>query len=379
MKASGSSWNSRSALLRRSCARSCRTPRFLALAATRQYATEASLHPQTSGDKSSGVNARYNAIGVQHLSSQLHPQLFPGPEVVPPAELLEISKDHLSRHELLGKTAAQPAPIAADLPPLFGQTLDEHFHRLGRSASEPYLSKALKYALAVLPQKPRKWQLRSGWTKYQDGTWEAVDAPEEDMLTFDTEVMYKESQFAVMACAASPTAWYAWLSPWLLGETENDQQLIPLGDPTKERIVVGHNVGYDRARVAEEYDLRQSKNFFLDTMSLHVAVNGMCSRQRPTWVKHQKNRATREKIYSQASVDMSSLLGTTPAYDEEEALWVGRSSTNSLREVAKFHCNVIIDKQDRDLFGELNREQLRQKLDQLLDYCAADVVITHRV
>lgn len=200
------------------------------------------------------------------------------------------------------------------------------------------------------------------------------------MLTFDTEVMWKESSFAVMACAASSTAWYAWLSPWLMGESESDRHLIPLGKPDQARIVVGHNVGYDRARVAEEYDLRQSQNFFIDTMSLHVAVNGMCSRQRPTWMKHKKNRDIRDKIANETnSIELAALLENNMLSEEEEELWVGRSSINSLRDVAKFHCNVTIDKAQRDQFGELDRSGVREKLDELLDYCAADVAITHRV
>jgi DNA polymerase gamma 1 len=200
------------------------------------------------------------------------------------------------------------------------------------------------------------------------------------MLCFDTEVMWKESSFAVMACAVSPTAWYAWLSPWLLDETDSDRQLIPLGNPDKPRIVVGHNIGYDRARIAEEYSVSQSKNFFLDTMSLHVAVNGMCSRQRPTWMKHKKNRELRDKIAGETdNVELATLLGNRSLTEEEEELWVGRSSVNSLRDVAKFHLDVTIDKAQRDQFGELDRAGVRDKLDELLDYCAADVAITHRV
>ena len=204
--------------------------------------------------------------------------------------------------------------------------------------------------------------------------------PQEEMLTFDTEVMWKESSFAVMACAASPTAWYGWLSPWLMGESDNDQHLIPLGNPEAARIIIGHNIGYDRARIAEEYDLVQSKNFFLDTMSLHVAVNGMCSRQRPTWMKHKKNRDIRDKIAGESnSVELAALLENNMLSEEEEELWVSRSSVNSLRDVAKFHCDVTIDKAQRDAFGELDREGIRNKLEELLDYCAADVAITHRV
>ncbi|KAJ3525868.1 hypothetical protein NM208_g11452 [Fusarium decemcellulare] len=267
-----------------------------------------------------------------------------------------------------------------DLPPLQGRTLDQHFYKLGVDCAEPYLTTAKQFARANPPPKPRKWVRQSGWTKYYpDGRAEKVDAPDESMLCFDTEVMWKESPFAVIACASSPTAWYAWLSPWLLGETENDRQLIPLGDPTKDRIIVGHNVGFDRARILEEYSVKQTRNCFLDTMSLHAAVNGMCSQQRPTWMKHKKNRELRERTASETpDHELAALLSNQSMHDEEE-LWVERSSVNSLRDVAKFHLNISIDKAIRDDFGELDRDGILAKLDELMDYCAADVSITHRI
>lgn len=267
------------------------------------------------------------------------------------------------------------------MPNLQGTTLDEHFYKLGMDTAEPYLSMAKKLAWANPPPKPRKWVARSGWTKYnRDGTSEAIEAPDETMLTFDTEVMWKETSFACMACAVSPTAWYAWISPWLLEESKSDRHLIPLGDPSKPRIIVGHNIGYDRARVAEEYSIGQSKNSFIDTMSLHVASNGMCSRQRPSWMKHRKSRELREKIATaEENTELAHLLDSGAIPDEEEELWIGRSAINSLRDVAQFHCNITIDKARREYFGELDRQGVREKLDELLDYCAADVEITHRV
>ncbi|RDW88668.1 DNA polymeras-like protein gamma [Coleophoma cylindrospora] len=327
------------------------------------------------------TQARFNEIGVQQLSSHVHSQIFSANARPAPPELVELSRDHLRRHELLGKNTDNTPPISFDLPQLQGRTLDEHFYKLGVDAGEPYSNLAKQFTRANAPPKPRKWVRRSGWTKYYaDGRTEAVDAPQEQMLCFDTEVMWKESSFAVMACAVSPTAWYAWLSPWLLGETENDRHLIPLGDPNTARIIVGHNVGYDRARILEEYDIQQTKNNFLDTMSLHVAVNGMCSRQRPTWMKHRKNRELRDKIAGETdNAELASLLGNKALTEEEEELWVGRSSVNSLRDVAKFHLNVVIDKAQRDQFGELDRDGVREKLDELLDYCAADVDVTHKV
>ena len=338
----------------------------------RSYAVEAA---------SKEVTSRWNEVGVQQLSNQLYPQVFKGRRKPAPQDLVNLSRDHLARHDLLGKNQGDAPPIAIELPHLHGQTLDEHFYKLGKHACEPFITYAQEYARISLPKAPRKWIKQSGWTKYNsDGTSHAVDAPQEEMLTFDTEVMWKESSFAVMACAASPTSWYAWLSPWLLGESEQDQHLVPVGDPAQARIIVGHNIGYDRARISEEYDLRQSRNFFLDTMSLHVAVNGMCSRQRPTWMKHKKNRDLRAKIASESnSVELATLLENKMLSEEEEELWVGRSSVNSLRDVAKFHCDVTIDKAQRDQFGELDRVGIREKLEELLDYCAADVAITHQV
>ncbi|KAK8124776.1 DNA polymerase family A [Apiospora kogelbergensis] len=284
---------------------------------------------------------RFNEIGVQHLSDHVYKQVFPEGSDPPPEVLL------------------------------------------GVDSAEPFLSHAKQFAKDNAPPRPRKWVQRSGWTKYySDGETEpeAVEYPPETALCFDTEVLWKESSFAVMACAVSPTAWYAWLSPWLLGESESDKHLIPLGDPTKERIIVGHNVGYDRARILEEYDLKQSRNSFLDTMSLHVAVNGMCSQQRPTWMKHKKNRELREKMSKDAdNVELAGLLANGHYSEEEEELWVERSSVNSLRDVAKFHLDVTMDKTARDDFSVLDREGIMEKLDHLLDYCAADVAITHRV
>ncbi|KAH9883709.1 DNA polymerase gamma [Xylariomycetidae sp. FL2044] len=325
--------------------------------------------------------ARFNEIGVQGVSSHVYDQIFPKGSPPVPTELVNLSQDHLRRHDLYGKNTDNTPPIAFDLPPIQGNTLDEHFHKLGIDCAEPFLSYSKEFARANAPTRPKKWVRRSGWTKYHsDGTSEQVESPDDDMLCFDVEVMWKETSYAVMACAMSPNAWYAWLSPWLLGESDTDRHLIPLGDPTKNRLIVGHNIGYDRARILEEYDLKQTRNSFLDTMSLHVATNGMCSQQRPTWMKHKKSRELRDKIAKETeNVELANLLASNTLREDEEDLWVERSSVNSLRDVAKLHLNITIDKAARDDFGELDRDGILAKLDELLDYCAADVSITHRV
>ena len=55
--------------------------------------------------------------------------------------------------------------------------------------------------------------------------------------------------------------------------------MIPLGSDDSPRLVIGHNVGYDRVRLGEEYRLERTGTRYLDTMALHIAVAGMTSQQ----------------------------------------------------------------------------------------------------
>jgi DNA polymerase gamma 1 len=294
-----------------------------------------------------------------------------------------LSRKHLESHDLLGKESATSPPVNFLLPPLKGKSLDEHFYRIGMDAAEPYLSMSTAFANQEIPRPPKQWVRRSGWTRYaRDGTIMPVDYPLEDSLVFDCETMYKESPFSVMACAASSEAWYGWVSPWLLSESESQRHLVPFGSQlTRKRIIIGHNVGYDRQRIKDEYTIYQTGNAFIDTMSLHVAVNGMCSRQRPTWMKYQKQKLMKEKLSEEASssLSLSELLGTIDTDDEISELWIARSSINSLRDVANFHCNIKLDKSVRDYFGELDRTGIVDRFEELMDYCATDVDTTHKV
>ncbi|KAK6361625.1 DNA-directed DNA polymerase gamma mip1 [Orbilia blumenaviensis] len=327
--------------------------------------------------------ARFNEIEVQHISDQLHRQIF-GTSTQQPVDerLVELARRHLEIHDLLGKQSAPTEPIGFEMPKLVGNSLDEHFHRLGSYTADPWLGYAKEFAKKNIPLQPIRWNVEtSGWTRYgMDGTiTKNCKPPTDDMLVFDVEVLYKISPYAVLACAASPTAWYSWISPWVLGESNDDKQLIPLGDPKRQRIVAGHNISYDRARIAEEYSLQQTGTFFLDTMSLHAAVNGMCSRQRPTWMKHRKNRELREKLIDGPDPELANMLEKA-AQELEPEIWVEHSSINSLKDVAMFHCDISVSKETRDMMGEMKSvDDLKPRLRECLAYCATDVKVTHEV
>ena len=65
--------------------------------------------------------------------------------------------------------------------------------------------------------------------------------------------------------------------------TQTPDTMIPLGSDDSPRLVIGHNVGYDRVRLAEDYRLEKTGTRYLDTMALHIALAGMTSQQRLVW------------------------------------------------------------------------------------------------
>lgn len=263
------------------------------------------------------------------------------------------------------------------LPQLQGSNIEEHFYNLGVAHSEPYLHLSKGLANAKVPKQPDYWAAVSGWVRYEaDGSYEPVPYPAEHALVFDVETMYKISPFAVMATAVSPTHWYSWTSAWLLGESDNPEQLISL--PGKvPTLLVGHNVGYDRARIQEEYHLERTQNRFMDTMSLHAAVTGLSSHQRAPWMKHKKNKrlAMAKRMAEQGMPDDNG----SDSNGSMSPRWEDLSSMNSLADVAKLHCGIEVDKSARDWFGSEDKQEILTEFQDLMTYCANDVAITQKV
>ncbi|CAA7264671.1 unnamed protein product [Cyclocybe aegerita] len=375
-------------------------------------------------------HVKRNELGVQLLSRGLHSQIFKSVSFPsPPPSYVQISKEHLRMHGLDPSQGSVLPDINFQLPPLQGSNISEHFHRIGVHAAEPWLTLARSLSSAAIPPKPDNWHIQSGWTKYHyapDGSSysEHVKTPvhngsSEQLLVFDVETMPNQHPYAVMACAASPNAWYAWISPWLLGESKDPQHFIPLGDPATPRVVVGHNISYDRIRIADEYNVPATSNRFLDTMSLHIAVNGISSHQRPSWMKYRKSKQEEEEQKEEAVEAVEALIRSVTERQKQEAdtsrkeefkkllkqmeasllmlqapadedgdisadeiaskRWEDITSANSLADVAKLHCGIRMDKEIRNDLMESEPQHIRDNITDYLDYCANDVDITHRV
>ncbi len=221
---------------------------------------------------------RTNPLGIQMLSLPLHQQLFKrGKELTAESPEVQKSIKHLQELNLWGKEATTLPETALTLPRIHGNNLDEHFRTIARAQGQPYLDLAMRLLRAKLRPMPSQWSLEEGWIRYDPTTGKAerVRCPGDDALVLDVETCVREGQRPTLAIAVSPHAWYSWVSKRLAsnkdfyGDMEHDTSLgdlIPLEpeiEPEskgwqRQRLVVGHHVSYDRARIKEQYLIKVS-------------------------------------------------------------------------------------------------------------------------
>jgi len=166
----------------------------------------------------------------------------------------------------------------------------------------------------------------------------------------------------------------------------------------RSRLLVGHNVSFDRARIRDEYTIHGTSTRFLDTMSLHMAVAGLTSEQRGIWKKAMKSRDSEAAAANLAADadgydfdDTSASTATSEAElmllastsnnggDADDPPWLDAGATNSLKDVYTFHCGGHIDKTARDIFFTGDLDSIQADIPNLLTYCATDVLRTHEV
>ena len=261
----------------------------------------------------------------------------------------------------------KPSASKIELPPLLGGNLPSHFEELGRQQAEPYMRESMRISAAKLPPMPTTWLNEPGWTRYApDGSTWSVEAPDESAIVFDVEVCVREGHYPTLAIAASGNAWYGWVSkrlhgyseetePYfavydgegiLMGSTPGTRELIPLetgSDTTAAKVVIGHNVSYDRQRVLEQYNLHQSGTRFIDTMSLHMATSGLSTQQIATW--HMRKRQGKQGM-------AGGIKEAVPDVNEPETAmnWVQEASPPSLKSCYKLWCNEEMTKEARNIF-----------------------------
>ncbi|XP_028264401.1 LOW QUALITY PROTEIN: DNA polymerase subunit gamma-1 [Parambassis ranga] len=340
------------------------------------------------------TETRLNPLNIQMLSRNLHAQIFRGLEPEYKEEAVARSIKHLQKHQLWGKESSLLPDVDLKLPQMYGKNIDEHFRILAQKQSFPYLEAAIKLQQAELPPMPQEWSWEVGWTRYgSNGESQKVDIPEETALVFDVEVCMTEGQCPTLAVAVSPTNWYSWCSKRLIEEryTWSNKltltDLIPLETPFnsarppggqwKERLIVGHNVSFDRSYIKEQYLLKGSKVRFMDTMSLHMAISGLTGFQRTLWMasklgKKRGLQEVKEHIKKAGQKKEGTMIGS---WD-----WVHISSINNLADVhALYVGGPPLQKEARETFVKGSMMDVRNNFQELMQYCALDVKATHQV
>ncbi|XP_061450770.1 DNA polymerase subunit gamma-1 isoform X2 [Rhineura floridana] len=334
---------------------------------------------------------RMNPLGIQMLSKGLHEQIFRGAQVQYLEEDIQKSMEHLQKHDLWGKETSTLPDVTLQLPKLYGANIDEHFRILAQKQSLPYLEAANELLQSGIPPMPPEWAWKVGWTQYgPNGENKAVDFPDERALVFDVEVCMEAGHCPTLAVAVSPNAWYSWCSKRLLEERYTWSSQLTLSDfiPLEtgsslakqdwlERLVVGHNVSFDRAHIKEQYLIQGSRMRFLDTMSMHMAISGLTGFQRSLWMaaKHGKRRGV-QQVQQHIKKTHSKTNGPTIASWD----WVNISSINNLVDVhALYVGGQPLEKEARDLFVKGSMNDIRNNFQNLMKYCALDVQATYEI
>lgn len=320
-------------------------------------------------------NIRVNKINMQMLPEALYCQLFKKDDKKDCLSEKEVNniKRNLVAYGINVEDATRLPDVDLKLPALEGKDIEEHFYNIGKAQAKPYLN-IINDIMKDIPEMPTQWLFKEGWTRYTaDGTTESVDYPLEDGVIFDVEVCMKQGPLPTLATAVSNKAWYGWVSNSLvqsISQTFDTQlftpsMLVPMESSKEEcgsklnqyqkksKIIVGHNVSYDRCRIKEQYWLNCTGTRFLDTMSLHMCVSGLNSYQRSILISKKAN--------------------------VEKEYWQSVTSLNSLKEVHKLYCGYEISKEARDLFVEGTIEDIKNNFNILMSYCASDAVATHNV
>lgn len=242
-------------------------------------------------------------------------------------------------------------PVEIPLPKFL-----EDYKTTINKAVEAYGSKPIsrldRFCNMEVPELPPKPPVAYGWLQCRFGsdTWTISPIPKsETAMVLDFETVEIGDKWYPFCCAAlTDKSWYIW--------TANLDELPTAIDFYQDQVVVGHNVGYDRALLKSEYSLKPSGNIFFDTMSAWIAARGFTNQQRSMYAQYDKE-------------------GDTNGQDD----WLMETAKNGLADVYRFYTGEALDKGTRDGIVTGGMPWIRQNLPEALWYCIKDIRSTFEV
>ncbi|CAH8834474.1 unnamed protein product [Trichobilharzia szidati] len=335
-------------------------------------------------------SSTYNEANILMIHRDLQKLLFNCQKYEYPKASSEILQEFNRLGIDISATKCDKKPLYFNLPELNGNNIKDHLDSVAKELAHPYIK--LLESFSSPPELPKTWESTAGWTKYVDDKAYPVEAPHEDAVIFDIEVLVKEGHAPTMAVALTPEGWYSWTSKRLschdkpLGNDVFDS-LIPIygsKDKNTSKCIVGHFVSYDRARISEEYLLDATGIRFVDTLSLHVAVSGLTSTQRflktsadkhlfnnKTWQEYMGKRADSQTLDSKPDTEAFVM----------DLEWLSETSLNSLGDIYRLYCKKEPpqNKELRSVFESGTIEDVHSNFQSLFKYCATDVLMTYEI
>jgi len=258
------------------------------------------------------------------------------------------------------------------IPEIEGENISQHFATISKTILEDKVRLLRNFSSAEVPEPPSPdcFVYKAGWTRYGfNGEVEWIgdkglkDVP---IAIFDCETFVQGSIFGhpILASVVSADSYYLWMHESFADTSiAYTPKLVPLN--TKNSLLIAHNVGFDRQRTQEAYDLHHdpyhptspSGNLWFDTFSAHINVSGLASDQRFLFV----------------SKDLD---------DSVLPAWADKGSMNNLIDAYNFHCKPLIPaekdtKKTRNLFVDAtSMSEFLPDRDKLVAYALNDAKLT---
>ncbi|MEN2495447.1 MAG: hypothetical protein MHMPM18_000079 [Marteilia pararefringens] len=309
-----------------------------------------------------GADFRFNQMRIQMLPESVRRKVF-GYNTFPVEAGYQDMKDINNHFDRCNIKIEKKTPVEFTLnrnrvPRISGRNLTEHFKNLGQVYYGKYLDLINKVVCSNAPSMPNIWSSTPGWTKYYKDYSESIAYPDDRALIFDMECMVKHNYLPVMAIALSDNHWYSWCSGALFESKRRRKSNLHVNDlifiessnsnPNdncfdQKKIIIGHNIMFDRSFIGDQYLLKPTSARFLDTLSMSLCL-----------LSNFKDE-TGKAIYPKGLKSLK------------------------LADLYYFATGSTLSKAQRDVFVDGSLRDVTDSFQSCMSYCASDVLATQVV
>ena len=166
---------------------------------------------------------------------------------------------------------------------LQGDNIEDHFENISKRKCSWIKKALLKFAAKGVPERPKTLQgiETEGWYRfdYETNKWcKSPDGIIEEVAVFDTETFVQSSagNWAIIGTAVTGLTYYVYVHESFLDPSiAHTKKLIHVGALVK--ILIGHNVCFDYARINDNYQLAPANYVMIDTQSMFNVTHGLTS------------------------------------------------------------------------------------------------------